>query len=105
MDTRVRYTNHRALQKRTGDKLIFAEAYRMSRVFPPIIMMRMELPWLAHGVLQSREQICRLPSGTRLPSILLERVGMPVRDALSRRRDSHDARHRRLEDPDHSRIH
>lgn len=37
----------------------------------------------AHGVLQSREQICRLPSGTRLPSILLERVGMLVRDALS----------------------
>lgn len=50
---------------------------------------------LAHGVLQSCEQICRLPSGTRLPSILLERGQecrlRVARRALSRWRDSHDA--------------
>jgi len=58
---------------------------------------------------ESREQICRLPSGTRLPSILLaDRNAKGRGEAPSSAVDSHGlpaAATRRLEDPDHSRIH
>lgn len=69
--------------ERTRDKFIFA---KVCPVFSPRLSYYRNvnrITMLAHGVLQSCEQICRLPSGTRLPSILLERIGMSVRDDLS----------------------
>lgn len=77
----------RTIQERARLKFIFATRCGVSHVLyaprPFYYRNANRITMPAHGVLQSREQICRLPSGTRLPSILLERVGMLVRDALS----------------------
>lgn len=86
----------------TRDKFIFAKVYRMSCVFPLIIVMRIELPCLyittksrANMPIAFRDTFTLYPvragrnAGAR-HSLVGRILTMPLR---------------RLEDPDHSRIH